>query len=143
MPGHRFYYLLNVAQHALRRSAERACQEHLGITAVQLGALFVVSQSPECTQRELARALALKESAITGLVKRMVDSGLLIRKVSERDARARVLSLSTRGRALTKRARPLMTEMNQRLGQGYTERELAVVARFLGDVQARFGEEQV
>ena len=141
MAGHRFYYLLNVAQHALRRTAERRCQDELGITAVQLGALFVVGQSPECSQRELARALSLKESAIAGLVKRMVDAELLVRRVSEQDARARVLTLSPTGKALIGRARPLIQDMNQRLAAGYSEEELAVVARFLADVQRRFGEE--
>lgn len=142
MASHRFYFLLNVAQHALRRAAERRCQEALGITAVQLGALFVVGQRPECSQRDLAKALALKESAITGLVKRMLEAELLVRRVSEADARARVLTLSAKGRARIQRARPLIDDMNARLAEGYSESELALVARFLADVHTRFAEER-
>ena len=142
MAKRRFYHLINVARQALNRHAARECQAALGITAVQLGALFVIADQPDCTQRELGRTLALGESAVTGLVGRLVEQELVTRGRGE-DARVRTLRLSPKARGLLGRAAPLMKRFNDELTEGFARHELDLVERFLRGIVERCGESEV
>lgn len=133
----RLYFLLNRAQQALRRRADRRCVEELGITTVQAGALFFVAANPGCGQRELAAGLGQHESATTGLVGRLQDAGWIERRRSDRDARVQELALTGAGRRMVKRLGPLLSALNAAIEEGFSERDLDAVARFLETVVTR------
>lgn len=71
----RLYFLLQRAAHRLRTTADRRCLAAAGVTTAQLGALFAVRDEPGITQQRLARALGLRESAVTALVGRLHRGG--------------------------------------------------------------------
>lgn len=127
----RLFFLLNLAQGALRKRADRTLRRQLDVSSAQVGALFFVESRPGCLQRELAAALGQHDSAATGMVGRMEEAGLLRRRPSERDRRAWALEATPRGRRVLRRVRPLLDELNAALGEGFGPDELAVVARFL------------
>ena len=131
MPGHRFFYLLSHARHALSRFADRECRDRLGISASQLGAIYAVSEKPGMQQRELAVKLTLGESAVTGLVGRMESAGLIERRPSPDDGRVSNLFPTERAADLRRQARPLLAQLNAVLSEGFTSEELDTVARFL------------
>jgi len=77
-----------------------------GITPVQYAALQTIANSPSVDQRTLARAVGLDTSTIAGVVERLEMRGLLLRKPSPNDKRARQLSLTKTGHQLLAQALP-------------------------------------
>jgi MarR family transcriptional regulator, organic hydroperoxide resistance regulator len=127
----RLFFLINRAQHAVLRLVDRRCAAELGVSSTQVGALFYLAKHDGCLHKELAAALGQNASAVTGLVGRMMEAGLLERRADATDGRATHLHLSARGRRILAAARPLLAQLNQLLTAGFTPAEIEVVARFL------------
>ena len=93
--------------------------------------------------KDLGRALQLKNSAVTGLVARMEENGLIVRGQSALDARAGTLHMSAKGGEVLAHALPLLDSLNEQLKAGFSEEELAIVARFLLHAsRLRFAQDQ-
>lgn len=142
MARHRFFYLLNLARHHVFKAAERAAQAELGVSAAQLGALTAIAAGPDLSQRELARTLGYNESAITALLRRMIDAELVERVASEDDRRVQRIRLTTRGADVVRRSKRVLARFNATLMDGFDEAELDVAARFLSSAIERFGSEE-
>ncbi|MDN4524684.1 MarR family winged helix-turn-helix transcriptional regulator [Fictibacillus fluitans] len=76
----------------MKEDADRA-----GLTVVQLKALYKIHRSPNTGLRELAASLKLTNSTMSGVVDRLVSSGLLEREISAADRRAITLKLTEDG----------------------------------------------
>ena len=133
----RLFLLLDRAAHAVRHRLERRAQRDLGISVVQLGALFHLTAHDGCLHKELADALGIQAAGVSGLVDRMESAGLVQRRVSEVDARAQHLHASAAGKRIASKAGPIVGEMQARLVAGFSEAELAIVARFLAAAAER------
>ena len=142
MSRHRFFYLLSHARHRVHKHTDRICQQELGISVAQLGLLFVVTSQPGQQERTLASSLGYNESAITALLRRMEEAGLVERRPDPDDSRVKRIFATTHGEALAKKARPLLDEFNAKLDEGFTPEELDVAARFLAAAIERFGDEE-
>ncbi|MCO1657651.1 MarR family winged helix-turn-helix transcriptional regulator [Pseudonocardia humida] len=122
-PDQRLFFLLQRAAHTLRLAADRRCLAAAGITTAQLGALYAVRDQPGTTQRQLARTLGLRESAVTGLVGRLVAADMLTRGAHPDEHRAVVLELSTRGTEALAAVQPEVdrfnAELHDLLGDGF------------------------
>ncbi|MFF9092760.1 MarR family winged helix-turn-helix transcriptional regulator [Streptomyces sp. NPDC014802] len=130
-PDLRLFFLLQRAAHQLRTTADRRLLAAAGITTAQVGALFAVHDRPGLTQRELARTLGLRESAVTGLVGRLTTAGLVDRRAHPHEHRAVVLELTDGGRQALRAARPEIDRFNadlrELLGEdGFTTTALAL-----------------
>lgn len=128
----RLFFLLQRAAHRLRLDADRRCLAAAGITTAQLGALFAIQEHPDgLTQRDLARALGLRESAVTSLAARLAAADLITRTAHPDEHRAVVLRLSESGLAALHAARPTIDAFNAdlraRLGdQGFAQASAAL-----------------
>ncbi|MFF3462704.1 MarR family winged helix-turn-helix transcriptional regulator [Streptomyces sp. NPDC001984] len=111
----RLFFLLQRAAHQLRTSADRRCLAAAGVTTPQLGALYAIRDRPGLTQAELAGTLGLRESAITGLVRRLTVAGLLAKAPHPREHRAVVLELTDAGQAALNAAQPEVDRFNAEL----------------------------
>lgn len=127
----RLFHMIAQAKQNLFRSADRVFTGELDISGTQVVAMFAIQSSEGMQLKELGKQLQLKNSAITGLVSRMEESGLIERQPCAEDGRANRLYLSSKGREGLERARPLLATINDQLTQGFTAAELAVVVRFL------------
>ena len=134
----RLIYKLSLAQHRLLKSADLAFKEAAGISATQLGVLFLLQRSPGALLKDISDALGVNASAITALIGRMEDAGLVRRQPSSDDQRAIHLFATTSGLAKAAAARPALGRLNARLTNGFNEREIATVARFLDAILERF-----
>jgi DNA-binding MarR family transcriptional regulator len=135
---HRLIHKLSLAQHRLLKSADLAFREAAGISATQLGVLFFLQKNPGTLPKDLSDALGVNASAITALVGRMEDAGLVRRQASRQDQRAVHLFATERGLAKAAAARPVLGRLNARLTGGFSDREMSTVARFLDAVLERF-----
>jgi DNA-binding MarR family transcriptional regulator len=85
-----------------RRLAKEQCAKH-GITATQLNALKLLQSVGDISLSELSRKMSAGNSAITGLVDRMVEAGLVAREQSAEDRRVWKIRLTAEGRAMAKK----------------------------------------
>jgi DNA-binding MarR family transcriptional regulator len=134
----RLIYKLSLAQHRLLKSADLAFREAAGISTTQLGVLFFLQKSPGALPKDLSDALGVNASAITALIARMEDTGLVRRQPSRDDQRAIHLFATASGLARAAAARPVLARLNTRLTGDFSERDIATVARFLDAILERF-----
>jgi DNA-binding MarR family transcriptional regulator len=134
----RLILLLSLAQHRLLKNADAAFKEALGISTTQLGVLFLLQKNPGAMFKDVGDALGINASAITALVSRMEDGGLVRRQPSNDDQRAIHLFATADGLARATAARPILARLNARLTEDFSERELTTIARFLNLILERF-----
>ena len=137
-PTHRLIHLLSLAQHRLLKSADVTFKDALGISTTQLGVLFLLEKSPGMLFKDVGDELGVNASAITALVARMEEAGLVRRRPSSDDQRAIRLFATANGLAKAAAARPILARLNARLTGDFTEREMATVVRFFNAILDRF-----
>ncbi len=130
----RLYFMLNVAQQALRKRMDEDGVSRTGLTSAQMGVLFYVAKHDGCLLKDLGRGLGVKNAAITGLVARTEKTGCLKRKASSVDGRATHLHLTAKGQRKLEEIKKLNDEIGRELKQGFSESELETVSRFFQHV---------
>ena len=129
---------MSLAQHRLFKTCDAAFREPLGISSTHLGVLWFLEKNPGALLKDVGDALGINASAITALIGRMEEAGLVRRQPSNDDQRAIHLFATTSGLARAAAARPALGRLNVRLTDGFSEREIATVARFLDAILERF-----
>jgi len=115
------YERLAAFRHALRRFLHfsESAAGKMGITAQQYHALLVVrvrSDGHPPAINDLARQLLIKHNSAVGLVDRLVDQGLLVRKPALDDERKVHLSLTEKGSRVLERLASIHREELLRAG---------------------------
>lgn len=131
MSDQRLFYLMHMAHHSMFKQADKQCKSHLDISCVQLSALFFMQKNDGCLLKELSSGLALNNSAITGLVTRMISSGLVEKKHCEQDARAFRIYMTQKARTILPQGFALLQQFNQKIAGHFSSDEIAIVAKFL------------
>ncbi|MGX9220584.1 MarR family winged helix-turn-helix transcriptional regulator [Massilia varians] len=132
----RFVQLLNRAQRALQRWIEARPESWEGISAAQVGLLFVLRARGDAAVGEIATELGVAPAAVTNLSKRMQAAGMVERVADAHDARLTRLRMTGSGREAGTRAGEVLVELNARLADGFTPEELQTVARWLAQAAA-------
>lgn len=94
-----FIRTLWALDHALQ-SASKRLEARAGVTAPQRFVVRIVGRHPGVSAGELSEILHLHPSTLTGVLRRLVNRGLLERRPDPADARRALLHLSAKGRAL-------------------------------------------
>lgn len=142
-PDRRLVFLLAAGHRRLQRFIEaRLATESHGLTSAQSGVLFYLGNANGALIGEAAEALDLAPSAMTGLVDRMARAGLVERRPDPNDGRALRLHLTDLGREAREAARTGLSHLNAQLIEGFTDDEIAVVARWLASLQSKFPKEK-
>jgi DNA-binding MarR family transcriptional regulator len=95
--------------HLLRRAHQRACaafQEALAgkqLTPSQFFAMVRLNEVDRLSQNHLGRLAAMDPATIQGVVRRLLERGLIMRVADPHDRRRKVLSLTREGAAVTNR----------------------------------------
>lgn len=126
----------------MMKAMDAGCLEHLGISTTQLTALMVLKEREHCLMKELADALMLDNSAVTGLAKRMQANDLIVRSPCESDSRASRLSLSVKGQRILSDGMALLQDVNARMNDGFNDDELDTVCRYLQHVTDVFSNQE-
>ena len=72
----------------------------IGLSVPQFDVLSTLTEREGCTQRELAERLYVTKGNVSGLVDRLVEAGLVIRRSIPEDKRSHALFLTDEGRRL-------------------------------------------
>lgn len=132
------------AESALRRLAIQ--KGDLGLFAMdltmqQLKVLLVLAASGARTSHDLAQALGVGATTLTGIVDRLEARGLVVRKPDARDRRVRLVALSDQGEGLVRDAHELHREHARRLLGRLEPRLLANLAEVMEAMAALIDED--
>jgi DNA-binding MarR family transcriptional regulator len=87
----------------------------LDITPVQEALLLVLSRRENLDQKTLAELVALDRSTAGNVIDRLEKRKLIARAENDKDRRARLVSLTARGKSLSEKLRPIAQRAAERL----------------------------
>ena len=120
MPGHLIRRLHQFSTHVFQVQSRNA---GFDITPVQFAAMSAIRSQPGIDQARVASRIAYDRATIGGVLERLEQKGLLTRKVSSRDRRAREVTLTPKGHEVFDAILPVVQDMQTRLLPGLTEQE--------------------
>ena len=120
MPGHLIRRLHQIATHAFSARAQRAGYD---LTPVQFAAMDAISANPGVDQARVAALIAYDRATIGGVIDRLEKKGLVLRKVSQRDRRAREVFLTKEGEKLVADMFPVVRAMQDDILRGLNVEE--------------------
>jgi MarR family transcriptional regulator, organic hydroperoxide resistance regulator len=123
-------YWLRRAYFAGKKAYDEALAEH-GLTASQLDLLRHVWQQEGIEQRALQEQLGVSSPTLTGVVDRLVERGVLERRLSAEDARVKQLFLTPAGHAIADTVAEIHARVEAQLMQGFTAAERALLEQWL------------
>lgn len=127
----RLYHRIQLAAHRLRKQADRTVMAATGISTAQSAVLGLAAAGADITQRDIATALGLNESAITAMAMRLTRLGLIARTRSETDSRAWSLQVTELGQSTQRSARAAFSGINKRMEAEFSPEELTQLAQLL------------
>ncbi len=127
----KIFFLMNRAQAAIARASERKTQALADLSMPQHGVLVLLSRQDGQTVTDLARALSMGKSSLSGLIDRMVDRGFVRREKDVVDGRVVRIYREPAAESLVQRTVPFVQHVNGLLLAPFDEAEQAVIGRFL------------
>ncbi len=116
-----------------------------GAAGGEVAVLSLIAMNPGMTQKDLARAVLLKKSALTKLVNEMDGQGLIERRKDCADLRLNALHLTPLGQERLARMRPEMTALQEALlaplSPGERVMLFELLWRLVGSLEGPFGDE--
>lgn len=94
----------------------RPLLDKLGLTYSQYIVMLILWEQDGCSLKEIADRLFTESGALTPVLKRMQDMGLLIRARSAHSERTLEIRLTDAGRALKEQARSVFLQVGQSCG---------------------------
>ena len=123
-------YLTRALRSVLQQSAEGYVGP-LGLLPGEITVLSLVAANEGMSQNDLARALVVKKSQVTGLVRGLVERGHLACVESPTDRRYNALSLTPAGRGVWKQAQQALKKHNQAMLKALAAEERTELTRLL------------
>ena len=128
---------LDMAGHLIRRLHQQSTQVFVqrtqaagfDLTSVQFAALDAIHAHPGTDQARVAEMIAYDRATIGGVIDRLEQKGWIRRVVSERDRRARELSLTPEGKRVHAALLPIVQDLQDDILQPLSPADRA---RFLG-----------
>jgi MarR family transcriptional regulator, organic hydroperoxide resistance regulator len=108
----------------------------LGLSVLQHEMLMNLLRTPGMSQQQLAERCFSAKSGISMQVAAFEKDGVIVRKVDPKDARARLLDLTTKGADLASRALGVQTKIVDAMTSGYDRDELADLKRRMDEIAA-------
>jgi DNA-binding MarR family transcriptional regulator len=115
--------------------------DSVGLTPALFALLNVIGAREGAIQQELGSALGIDRSTMVSLIDQLESAGLATRRPSPTDRRAREIAITSRGRGLLRRARGLISQVEDEVLAGLTAEErgelLALLRRALDSAPAQ------
>lgn len=110
----------------VHKKAEALIKGQIGddLTNDQHYILRYISQSKECTSSELADAFEVNKSAITAIINRMTERGLIERTRDQSDRRVVYLTLTEEGHTLYQSCQEKIEQLVQSIITKFEEQEI-------------------
>lgn len=132
----------DMVSHLLHRAAQRADSffsneiGKAGMTARQVVILLAVAERESSSQAELVEATGIDRSTIAEMVRRMVQKGLLERRRSRADARAKLVRMTGEGERALKAMQPKAAKVDAALVAGLPTEQRKTLKELLRTISA-------
>jgi DNA-binding MarR family transcriptional regulator len=127
-PGHLARRFQQVAVAVFHAEVEKA---GFDLTPVQYAALTAIKKSPGIDQVTLAALIAYDRTTIMGVIDRLAQKGLVLRRTTERDRRVRELVITDEGRSILQRIEPAVRSAQKIMLRGLNSNEANELVRLL------------
>jgi MarR family transcriptional regulator, organic hydroperoxide resistance regulator len=138
----RLFFLLHRAHRAVMAHANAGSLEELGISSAQLATLSYVAKHEGCSMTDIANLLDLNKSAVSSMVQRLERAGILRREPNPKDGRGSLLFVTPKGEAVRLRSLPVIRRLTAEITEGFDEREVETILRFLSSAVDRYANEE-
>lgn len=125
-----FMRSLWAVNHSLE-STSRRMKARIGVTGPERIVLRLVGRYPGIAAGDLARILFVHPSTLTGLLKRLVRRGLLVRRSDSADARKALFTLTRKGEAIDRLRRGTVESAVRTALETVPPRQVAAAAAVL------------
>ena len=113
---------------------------HFGLTEQQWRVLRILDEHGEMEQRELARRAQFLGPSLVGVLKRMEQLGMIRGASIDVDKRRRLISLTSKGKSLSDRARPLIKRQYRLIARHVGAAELSRLSSLLHEIDRKLHE---
>lgn len=120
MTGH---LIRRLHQHAAHVFQVRTKEAGLDLTPVQFAAMDAIATTPGIDQASIAAQIAYDRATIGGVIDRLEQKGWIKRTISNRDRRAREVTLTPIGRDILERAIPVVSALQADILPGLSNDE--------------------
>ncbi len=124
--NHELPRLLRAAYYAMHRDSDAHFSRH-GVTADQFVLLASLAEDDGISQKELARRASSDPSTIRAMLVLLEGRGLVAREPHPADGRARVVTLTTKGRRLFERLHKTSAPIRKQLVSGFSADEIRLL----------------
>ena len=109
----------------------------LDLSQARWSVLFELSRNEEVTQVELARTLGIEAATLVRLLDGLEGAGLVERRPSARDRRAKTLHLTEAASPLIVRMEEISAASRAEILQGISKQDLRIATKVLSRIAAR------
>ncbi|CCE00064.1 MarR family winged helix-turn-helix transcriptional regulator [Bradyrhizobium sp. STM 3809] len=128
MPGHLARRFQQIAVAVFLAEVEAA---GFDLTPVQYAALAAIAANPAIDQITLAGLIAYDRTTITGVIDRLAQKNLVVRRASARDRRSRELLITEEGRRTLEAITPAVEAAQRLMVRGLTRTEARELIRLM------------
>lgn len=140
MSQQRLFYEFDQAHRALITHVNKRLRTIYGVSSAQLAALFLIRERRLCTAADIARAVGIRKSAVSGLLSRLVKAGLVARRQHAEDGRRIVLRLTKEGENVRSSSIQEVKRLQAEWLAGLRPTEVDTFARVVTHTRIRFKE---
>jgi len=125
--------VLDMAGHLIRRLHQQSTQVFVqrtqaagfDLTPVQYAAIEAIYENPGIDQARVAEMIGYDRATIGGVIERLEKKDWINREVSEQDRRARVLSLTAKGKKIRSALEPIVQDLQKDILQPLNDKDRA------------------
>ena len=125
--------VLDMAGHLIRRLHQQSTQVFVqrtqaagfDLTPVQYAAIEAIYENPGIDQARVAEMIGYDRATIGGVIERLEKKDWINREVSEQDRRARVLSLTAKGKKIRLALEPIVQDLQKDILQPLSDEDRA------------------
>lgn len=129
MAGHLIRRLNQISTHVF---SVRMQEAGIDLTSVQYAALETIRAEPGIDQATVAAKIAYDRATIGGVIDRLEQKNYVKRSVSQRDRRAREVTLSEKGKDILAAAAPVVIDLQNEILEGLTPNERVTFLKLAG-----------
>ncbi|WP_209504350.1 MULTISPECIES: MarR family transcriptional regulator [unclassified Ruegeria] len=129
MAGHLIRRLNQISTHVF---SVRMQEAGIDLTSVQFAALETIRAEPGIDQATVAAKIAYDRATIGGVIDRLEQKNYVKRSVSQRDRRAREVTLSEKGKDILAAAMPVVIDLQNEILGGLTPNERETFLKLAG-----------
>lgn len=129
MAGHLIRRLNQISTHVFSARMQEA---GIDLTSVQYAALETIRAEPGIDQATVAAKIAYDRATIGGVIDRLEQKNYVKRSVSQRDRRAREVTLSEKGKDILAAAMPVVIDLQNEILEGLTPNERVTFLKLAG-----------